>query len=163
AGAAGVIKMVLALQHQLLPPTLHADEPSPHVDWDAGRVRLLTEPVAWPAGGRARGAGSSGVGRSGTNGHLVLEAAPAGDAGDGGAGVLAGRGAGGGGRAAATVVSGSVVRGGAGKVVFVFPGQGGQWAGMGRELAASSPVFAARLGECGRALAPWTGWDLLEV
>ncbi|HEV3293455.1 MAG TPA: beta-ketoacyl synthase N-terminal-like domain-containing protein, partial [Streptosporangiaceae bacterium] len=47
AGAAGMIKMVLALQHQLLPATLHAQEPSPHVDWSAGAVRLLTEAVPW--------------------------------------------------------------------------------------------------------------------
>ena len=55
------------------------------------------------------------------------------------------------------------VAGDAGKVVFVFPGQGSQWAGMGRELAESSPVFAARLAECGRALAPWVDWSLEEV
>src|SRR6202034_982719 len=47
AGVAGVIKMVQALQHQLLPATLHAGEPSPHLDWAAGDVRLLTEPVPW--------------------------------------------------------------------------------------------------------------------
>ena len=50
-----------------------------------------------------------------------------------------------------------------GQVVFVFPGQGGQWAGMGRDLAQACPVFAQKLAECGRALAPHTGWDLADV
>ena len=50
-----------------------------------------------------------------------------------------------------------------GQVVFVFPGQGGQWAGMGRDLAQACPVFAEKLAECGRALAPHTGWDLDDV
>ncbi|HEY2240398.1 MAG TPA: type I polyketide synthase, partial [Streptosporangiaceae bacterium] len=64
---------------------------------------------------------------------------------------------------AAGVVSGVVADDGPGKTVFVFPGQGSQWLGMGRELAAVSPVFAARLAECGRALAPFVDWSLEEV
>ena len=67
------------------------------------------------------------------------------------------------GEPAAGAVTGLVPPGGAGRVVLVFPGQGSQWAGMGAELAAASPVFAARLGECAAALAPFTGWDLREV
>jgi acyl transferase domain-containing protein len=244
AGAAGIIKMVLALQHQQLPATLHADEPSPHIDWDAGQVRLLTQPVPWPASGdRVRRAGVSGFGMSGTNAHVILEEAPAADqAADGAVAdgqapaapadgtaargplvsgawgwLVSGRSAGGlagqAGRLAGWVAArpevglgdagwslavsrsvfehravvigagrgelvaglGAVAAGepgpdvvagtaqGAGKVVFVFAGQGSQWAGMGRELAACCPVFAAKLAQCGRALAPYVDWDLLEV
>ncbi|MEV7189634.1 type I polyketide synthase [Kitasatospora sp. NPDC093102] len=50
-----------------------------------------------------------------------------------------------------------------GPVVFVFPGQGAQWAGMGRRLYAESEVFAHRIDECARALAPWVGWSLVDV
>ncbi|MFD0660986.1 type I polyketide synthase [Thermocatellispora tengchongensis] len=248
AGVAGVIKMVLALQHRELPRTLHAEEPSPHVDWSAGEVRLLNEPVPWPANGRPRRAGVSAFGISGTNVHAIIEEAPpVADPGDSphspdsptgaaeaaddetatpvltgpvaawlvsarssaGLGAQAGRlgefvrarpeldvadvawslvtsrsvfehravvvgrdrpellsglSSVAAGRPAAGVVTGTVpAGGGGGRVVFVFPGQGSQWAGMGRELAEASPVFAARLVECGRALAPYVDWSLDDV
>ncbi|MEU7650283.1 type I polyketide synthase [Streptomyces huasconensis] len=243
AGVASVIKTVLALQHGVVPPTLNVDAPTPHVDWGAGDIRLVTEATDWPRTGQPRRAGISAFGVSGTNAHVILEqaqpetapetTAAATEPGDtsstapapltqgdtlpwvisghspsalreqaarirefaattdtGAAdparigrslalhrtalrhravvlagerdGLLAGLDAVAAQEPSAHVVTGEAASSAA-KVVFVFPGQGSQWAGMATELMAASPVFAAAMRECAEALAPHLDWDPLEL
>jgi myxalamid-type polyketide synthase MxaB len=76
AGVAGLIKVVLALQHQEIPPHLHFKQPNPYINWDKLPVIVPTEPMPWIAGKQSRIAGVSSFGMSGTNTHIVLEEAP---------------------------------------------------------------------------------------
>ncbi|MEV5343280.1 type I polyketide synthase, partial [Streptomyces sp. NPDC052676] len=245
AGVGGVIKMVQAMRNGLMPRTLHVDEPSPHVDWSAGAVELLTEEREWPRGERPRRAAVSSFGISGTNAHVIIEEAaeaeeteraatvepatghdrsatghdrPATepDRTDPGPWLLSAHSAealraqaarlrdfvtGSGARpadigwslaatrtalperavltgatpdaltaalttladggTAPEVVTGSAA--GAGRTAFLFTGQGAQRLGMGRELYASSPVFAAALDEVFAALDPHLERPLREV
>ncbi|WP_155357064.1 type I polyketide synthase [Acrocarpospora macrocephala] len=271
AGVGGVIKMIKSLEHRKLPRTLHADEPSAQVDWSAGQVRLLTEPVDLPADRPLRAAVSSfgisgtnahvilerpiatsgeqpnGFGTSGTNAHVIPErpVATSGEQPNGfsisgtNAPVIlerpvatGGEQPSGSGSALVWVLSakteaalrdhavrlgafaegaaeedlpaagrmlsrranfacravvvardraelldglaavaagaphGAVVTGVAGgevRPVFVFPGQGSQWAGMAVELLESSDVFREHLTRCADALAPYVGWSVADV
>ncbi|MBL1097383.1 type I polyketide synthase [Streptomyces coffeae] len=223
AGVGGIIKMVMAMRHGVLPPTLHAQEPSSLVDWSPGTVRLLSEGRPWPKSSRPRRAGVSSFGVSGTNAHVIVEqgapaeparsaaplppvpwvlsghsaaalrgqaerlhahllARPGLDAAEVGHALITGRATLD--HRAVVVADGraamldglaalardeqlpSVVRGVVGpdpRPVFVFPGQGSQWVGMGRELLDAEPAFATRMAECAAALAPHTDWPLLDV
>ncbi|THA30085.1 SDR family NAD(P)-dependent oxidoreductase [Streptomyces sp. A1277] len=77
AGVAGVMKMILAMRHEILPQSLHVGTPSSHVDWSEGAVELLDRARDWAAGDRPRRAGVSAFGVSGTNAHVIIEEPPA--------------------------------------------------------------------------------------
>ncbi|MER5495433.1 type I polyketide synthase [Streptomyces sp. NPDC002490] len=226
AGVGGVIKMVEAIRHRRLPRTLHVDEPTPQVDWSAGNVRLLTEAVDWESDAPRR-AGVSAFGLSGTNAHVIIEEAAAGEApadpppvaepgplphllsarderslraaaarlrtrltADPGAstadvafslattrasfdrravvvaddreGLLRRLDALAAGEEDAGVVRGTP-RGPGGRTAFMFTGQGAQRLGMGRELYASQPAFAAAFDAVTAELDPRLDTPVREV
>ncbi|GFG67672.1 putative polyketide synthase [Mycobacterium kubicae] len=77
SGVAGLIKVVLSLQHEMLPPSLHFDNPSPHIPWDSLPVRVVDKATPWQTNGKLRRAGISSFGFTGTNAHVLIEEAPA--------------------------------------------------------------------------------------
>ncbi|NEQ43492.1 MAG: type I polyketide synthase [Leptolyngbya sp. SIOISBB] len=76
AGVAGIMKVVLALEHEQIPAHLHLQEPNPYIPWTDLPVQVTTQPNPWPRHDQPRIAGVSSFGASGTNAHVLLEEAP---------------------------------------------------------------------------------------
>lgn len=215
AGITGLIKAALALEHRLIPPTLHFESPNPELGLGGASPFLVnTDVVPWLETAGPPRAGVSAFGVGGTNAHVVLEAAPQAptateprgkwqvlpisartpSAVAETCGRLADHLAGGtayelpdiaytlqvgrhefasrcavaaadsdGARAALTHVGEAVHRAADPSVVFLFPGQGSQYPGMGAELYGSEPVFRAAMDACSELLLPELGWDVREI
>ena len=227
AGIAGLIKTVLSLQHQAIPPLALFKQLNPHIALENTPFVIPTELTPWPASAGGRLAGVSSFGWSGTNVHVVLEEAPqpfpgaqsaetaeasqpyllplsahsaealkalaqsyqpflsAADAelrdvcftasvrrshhehrlavaGHTRRELVEKLAAFADGQTLPGLSSGRQSLGSRPGLVFVFPGQGGQWTGMGRELLAQSPVFREALERCEKAMRPYVDWSLLE-
>ena len=142
AGVVGLIKVALAMKHDLLPPSLHFETPNPHIDFEALGLEVVTRTRPWPAPeGALRRAGVSSFGYGGTNAHVILESAPR---------SLAER------ARPASAAEPATPR----RAVWVFSGQGSQWDGMGRALVLAEPAFRAALTRCDAALRPHLGWSV---
>jgi acyl transferase domain-containing protein len=76
AGAAGLIKTVLALQHKMIPPSLHFEEPNPAIDFESSPFYVNVALREWSSDDSPRRAGVSSFGVGGTNAHVILEEAP---------------------------------------------------------------------------------------
>ncbi|HRI68674.1 MAG TPA: SDR family NAD(P)-dependent oxidoreductase, partial [Polyangium sp.] len=225
AGVLGVMKMVLALQHERLPKTLHAEQPSPHIAWEGSGIRLLQSLQPWPKQqGHVRRAGISSFGVSGTNAHVILEEAPefaakpeiaprsaelvvlsaktataldahakrlsdylkrrpdrhlgdiayslattrsamehrlaiAATSCEGLSGALdeIARG-----QTPLDAVRGTTIGSKSSKVAFVFPGQGSQWVGMGRQLSREEPAFRNAITVCDEAIRKEAGFSVID-
>lgn len=223
AGMAGLVKLVASLEHGTIPPHLHFEQPTSHVDWDELPLVVPTQALRWPRSGRPRIAGVSSFGFSGTNAHILIQEAPTREAGSEPVGrrthllplstrtpdalrELAGRycdhlagtvdtvadicrtaavgrvhfqhrlavvGGSTGelrngldaflrGEEPTSVITGTA-RTSRPKVAFLFTGHGAQYAGMGRELYRTEPVFRAALERCEDLLRPHLERPLLSV